>query len=882
MRLLLKPCLVALLAFGATTFGTAQTLVEKADKQYELHAYRLASQSYESLLQRGTDEWGATSRLADCYVHLNEPDKAAGHYARMVSEGKAKDDDFLQFGRTLMMLGRYDEAATQFTIFQKNNLVVGTHFLKACKFAAENDNNAPDFKVEPLAKVNTAAADFGATILKDQLIWSSSRADMVRAKNNNGARSELLGGASNQLFAAPIEGISTTPFKVRFLKNDFKNVFNESQPSFSADGKMVAFMRNNFAEGERFMSAAGLEMSVYTASVDEDGNWNDIKAFPFNNGATGFPALSADGLTLYIAAIRAGGQGGFDLYSSLKRGNTWGEPRNLGGTINTVGDEITPFADGKTLYFASNWHVGFGGFDVFKTEGIAGEIVNMGIGVNSSNDDIGFVLAPSVSTGFLTSNRSGGNGKYDIYRLASTAEHVNIVILDESKRPVTNAQVTVTAGNASSLSAMKGGNYMVNFLDKKALTIQIKKEGFKTITQKIEPQLNGSQRVMEIELERNVPTQMSTVPTPEYSGLVIDGATGEPLEGVLVRLTNQATEAQLEKTTDARGRFRFPMKADDQLLLTFSSEKFVVAQKMVKASETKTKFIGEIALKPSAVTDKFALPEEKKAADKAVNAPAVVPTGYGIQAMPKQKKEDPSVLEPKTDDLGVKTKGEPVFAVQVAVSTSKDVLNLTKFNNLKKIGNVYVVPEEGKQKIRLGVFRTRADADSAVKGAIALGYEGVFVTQEKNATAVAANKLLPKPIMPKVSPKSVPEQYNVVVEPKKVEAPAVIDSIKPKVAPVKPKVVEVKPKVEEVKPKVEDKAFKVKIAAMKKPELFDDSKVATLWKVEQIKEGAWTLFVMDGFKTLEQAKTMKKKVQASGFKDAKVVLRDGEKLRVVD
>jgi hypothetical protein len=39
---------------------------------------------------------------------------------------------------------------------------------------------------------------------------------------------------------------------------------------------------------------------------------------------------------------------------------------------------------------------------------------------------------------------------------------------------------------------------------------------------------------------------------------------------------------------------------------------------------------------------------------------------------------------------------------------------------------------------------------------------------------------------------------------------------------------------------------------------------------------------MDGFKTLEQAKAMKKKVQASGYKDAKVVIREGEKLKVVD
>lgn len=882
MRLLFKSCLAALLAFGATNFGYTQTLVEKADKQYELHAYRLAAQSYETLLSRGSDEWNATARLADCYVHLNEPDKAAAQYARMVREGRAKDADFLQFGRTLMMLGRYDEAATQFSIFQKSNLTAGNHFLKACKFAAQNDDNKPDFKVEAVAKVNTNAADFGATIFKDQLIWSSSRTDLKRANNNNGVRTELSGGVSNQLFTAPIEGVSNTPFKVYFYKNDFKNVFNESQPSFSADGKTVAFMRNNFADGERFMSASGLEMSVYTATVDEDGNWNDVKAYPYNNGATGFPALSADGLTLYVASVRAGGQGGFDLYSSQKRGNSWGEPRNLGGTINTTGDEITPFVDGKTLYFSSDWHIGFGGFDVFKTEGVTGEVVNMGIGINSSNDDVSFVYTPSVSTGFFTSNRFGGNGKYDIYRVAMTGgEQVNVVILDDNKRPVGDAQVTVTSGNSANLIAQRGGNFLANLNDKKPLTIQIKKEGYKPITQKIEPQFVAGQRVMEIQLERNVPTQMSTTAMPEYSAMVTDGSSGEPLEGVLVRLTNQETDVQIEKLTDVKGRFRFTMTPNAQLLLTFSKEGFVIGQRMVKTGDLKTKYLGEIALKPSAVTDKIALPEEKKKAE--IPAPIAstnreVPGSYGTVAMPKRK-QTPSVVEPVSETQA--TKGEPSFAVQVAVSTSKEVLNLSKFNNLKKLGNIYVVPEEGKQKIRLGVFRTRAEADEAITEVLAANYTGVFVVTEKNPAAVAENlvKPLPKPIKTDVpaptptttatpvkptAPKTVPAQYSTVaLPPKKVEEP-------------------VKPKVEPVKPKEEDKTFKVKIAAMKKPEWFNDSKVGTLWKIEKLKEGEFTVFVMDGFKTLEQAKDMKKKVQASGYADAKVVVRDGEKLKVVD
>ena len=51
-----------------------------------------------------------------------------------------------------------------------------------------------------------------------------------------------------------------------------------------------------------------MDITFTAFDVDDDGNWNEIKAFPFNNGATGFPALSADGLTLYMAAIRTGVQ----------------------------------------------------------------------------------------------------------------------------------------------------------------------------------------------------------------------------------------------------------------------------------------------------------------------------------------------------------------------------------------------------------------------------------------------------------------------------------------------------------------------------------------------------------------------------------------------
>ena len=104
-----------------------------------------------------------------------------------------------------------------------------------------------------------------------------------------------------------------------------------------------------------------------------------------------------------------------------------------------------------------------------------------------------------------------------------------------------------------------------------------------------------------------------------------------------------------------------------------------------------------------------------------------------------------------------------------------------------------------------------------------------------------------------------PSSYNTVVKPKSVSD----------VQPVAKKV-------------TEDKTFKVKVASMKKPEWFDDSKVATIWKIDQVVEGDLTVFIMDGIKTLQQAKEIKAKVKAAGYKDAKVVVKEGGKFKVVD
>jgi hypothetical protein len=148
--------------------------------------------------------------------------------------------------------------------------------------------------------------------------------------------------------------------------------------------------------------------------------------------------------------------------------------------------------------------------------------------------------------------------------------------------------------------------------------------------------------------------------------------------------------------------------------------------------------------------------------------------------------------------------------------------------------------------------------------------------------AVTPKKATPQTNLPKPLPKPKNE---VKVTGKgsqtavKTDIPTTYNEVvKPKTAATKT----IPTPVVEVKPAVVDKTFKVQIAAMKKPEWFDDAKVSQLWKIEQVKVGALTYFIMDGIKTLQQAKDLKAKVKAAGYKDAKVVLKEEGKFKIVD
>ena len=109
--------------------------------------------------------------------------------------------------------------------------------------------------------------------------------------------------------------------------------------------------------------------------------------------------LDKNKTVIYYASYGENGENGKDIFLMKKLpDNTWSTPINLGGAINSLGDEDYPFLapDGKSLYFSSTEHGSMGGYDIFKSDwneklNTWDRPKNLGAPINSPFDDIFYV-----------------------------------------------------------------------------------------------------------------------------------------------------------------------------------------------------------------------------------------------------------------------------------------------------------------------------------------------------------------------------------------------------------------------------------------------------------------------------------------------------------
>ncbi|NQX92164.1 MAG: DUF1573 domain-containing protein, partial [Flavobacteriales bacterium] len=112
---------------------------------------------------------------------------------------------------------------------------------------------------------------------------------------------------------------------------------------------------------------------------------------------------------LFYASNRSGTRGGMDIWWCEKRADgSWSAPVNAGDNENTIGDQLTPSFINKQLYYSSNSHVGYGGFDIMLSKGYPRSFdvaENIGYPVNTSYNEFYYNYSLEAGKAFFASNR---------------------------------------------------------------------------------------------------------------------------------------------------------------------------------------------------------------------------------------------------------------------------------------------------------------------------------------------------------------------------------------------------------------------------------------------------------------------------------------------
>jgi hypothetical protein len=430
--------------------GRADAYVREGDRHFQQMAYARAVASYTMAAELGAVNEHVTKRLAETHMLLGNTSEAERWYAVVVKFLNREPRDLYNYAEALKSNGRYEEAEE----WMDRYLATGSDGTSTARsnisgFARKYMKDQERFTVKTLG-VNSPYSDFGATWLgKDQVVFASAR--------NVRTGVERMAAINDQpfldLFVADVNtegGLG----EVRELEGAVNTKLHEGPASASSSGDELWFTRNSFFHGRSQRSHQGLtRLGIYKATR-EDGEFGNVEEFLFNNSevSIGHPSLSADGQRLFFVSDMPGGNGGSDIYFCRKVDGRWGEPENLGPTINTSQNEVFPFiaADG-TLYFSSNGHPGLGGLDILaaKPKGASGfgNPMNVGAPVNGPKDDFSFVIDPVGKRGFFSSNRPGGEGDDDMYAfvmhrpLDEQFLVTGTVIDDEYEIPVIAAEV---------------------------------------------------------------------------------------------------------------------------------------------------------------------------------------------------------------------------------------------------------------------------------------------------------------------------------------------------------------------------------------------------------------------------------------------------------
>ncbi|HHB79036.1 MAG TPA: tetratricopeptide repeat protein [Saprospiraceae bacterium] len=483
-----------------------------AEKKEKVGAFSEAGFHYEAAY-RLKSKRKLAYKAAESYYAVKDFRRAANMYSKILDYDKHYPLVRLKYARCLKQSGQYDQAIREFVFFISHykgddrsvwDAVVNKEIEGCALGISYSDAGSGLLKINHLPNtINTGAIEMAPIPVSDNTLYFTSV--------QNGTGTFLRSNKEEN------EWTQATPPNM-FPKIDGQHY---GSGSLSSDYRRFYFTECQNSDGLR------AKCRIFV-TVKQSDSWSkptalaDYINWPGSTTTQPF-VTSKDGKELlFFASNREGGQGGLDIWVAEREITSssfdFSFPKNLGPSINTLGDEQTPFyaTDEEALYFSSNGLVSIGGQDVFKSHGVVGHFAqaeNLGAPINSPADDMYFVKSQSGNNGYLVSNRIFGNQKIsttdeDIFSFNFSPNQYVLegLLLDNSHQVVKNAEVALYEKNGNGeLVFLTGktsldGAYKFPVRVNKNYVVEVQKDGFPVKEMKVNTYSHQKNPKLEVDI----------------------------------------------------------------------------------------------------------------------------------------------------------------------------------------------------------------------------------------------------------------------------------------------------------------------------------------------------------------------------------------------
>ncbi len=571
----------------------------QAEKLYASFSYMKAAKLFKQLADQNINPDFTVKRLADCYSKMGDYKNAESSYSKLYESGKADAEEIYGYAQALKSNGKYKEAEQILDKFYYQNRNDSRGLEHTSKKGALDKilNEKPYFDIKNL-DINSGLSDFSTAYSGDKVVFASNRGKNPSVVTEHTWNEQPF----LDLYSANKDAQGNLSMPVKLSKR-VNTKYHEGPAAYSADGKYVYITRNNYFNSTYKKSSKGVNNLKLFRGKQVNNEWV-FEDFPFNNDeySVGHPGLSADGKVLYFVSDMPGGMGGTDIYTiAVNDDGSYGEPKNLGKTINTEGNEMFPFIhESGTLFFSSNGHVGLGGLDIFAAQSKGGKynkITNLAQPLNSGLDDFAFAIDKDMKQGYVSSNRDGGKGSDDIYLvnmlrpLKQTYSIKGVAVDQFTKKPVEGATIVFTDNSGNKVGETKtgpNGNYNFEVEPQQNYKLVGTKEKYIPGENPFNTNELGEEKT---ELEKNI----DLIPDVGFSfyGIITNKKDKAPLQDVKVSVKELETGKEiLQLMTPASGDFRKILegaKLNDKITYAINLEKAGYMTKSVPFAKTLTK-----------------------------------------------------------------------------------------------------------------------------------------------------------------------------------------------------------------------------------------------------------------------------------------------------